>query len=157
MSKLRKLSRKLKLNSVNSAILVHDKRKELAFDLIRTRVATDRQFADDVLHAAGDTLPKDIREIAEKTVMQDDIIKNQEAIKSYVAEKRKQLDGFTTIIDDGESDGHGYTINHTDKLKALQVKTNEGCSVVDVPQEELLKALEVSSANQTERLTQAGL
>jgi len=68
MSKLRKLSRKLKLNYVSSAIQVHDKRRELAFDMIRERVSTDKEFAADVLHAAGDTIPKDIREIAEKTI-----------------------------------------------------------------------------------------
>jgi len=157
MSKLKSLGRKLKLNSVNSAIMVHDKRRELAFNMIRERVATDKEFATDVLHAAGDTIPKDIKEIAEKTVMQDDILKNQEAIKSYVAEKRKQLDGFASIIDDGEPDGHGYVINHADELKALGCKTNEGCSPVDVPKEELLKTLEIASENQAKRLKAGGL
>jgi len=68
MSKLKNLSRKLNINRVSSAISVHDKRKELAFDMIRERAGYDKEFAVDLLTAVGKNLPKDILEIANKTV-----------------------------------------------------------------------------------------
>ena len=121
MSKLKRLNRKLKLDRVNSSIMVHDKRKELALNMVKERAEHDREFAADLIKAVGDNLPTDIREIAEKTV------------------------------------GRGYTIVHSDKLKSLTCKTSEGCACVDVPKEDLLKALEVSSERQTENLKKAGL
>ena len=163
MSKLRKLSRKLKLNYVSSAIQVHDKRRELAFDMIRERVSTDKEFAADVLHAAGDTIPKDIREIAEKTISairtvsltsEEELKCNDDLEKAMLLYTKSGL--ASTIIDDGELDGHGYTINHTDKLKSTGC-SDEGCICVDVPKEELLKTLEASSAHQTEMLKASGL
>ena len=68
MSKLKRLSRKLKLNSVNSAILVHDKRKELAMNMIKERATYDKEFCDDLIKAVGDNLPADIKNIAEQTI-----------------------------------------------------------------------------------------
>ena len=68
MSKLKSLGRKLKPNRVDYAIKVHDKRRELAHNLIRERAAKDKEFAQDIINAVGDGLPSDIREIADKTI-----------------------------------------------------------------------------------------
>ena len=66
MSKLKSLGRKLDPKRVEFAIQVHDKRKQLAHDMIKTRLETDKEFAADIIRAVGDNLPKDIREQAEK-------------------------------------------------------------------------------------------
>lgn len=71
MSTLKRLARKLNPTKVEFAIRVHDKRKELAHDLIRERAKTDTEFAKDIIAAVGENLPKDIHEIASKTISTD--------------------------------------------------------------------------------------
>ncbi len=162
MGNLKSSRRKLDPNRVQFAIQVEQKKLELAKEFVKERVTKDAEFARDVLKAIGDLLPEDIKKLAQETVLNEDVKKNQEAIKGYVSSKRDQLEsaGLTPcIIDDGDATEHGYVL---DKSKGIPdgckpFIDDGGCSTVEVSNAELLKALKVSSERQTERLKAAGL
>lgn len=65
----------------------------------------------------------------------------------------KKLSGYSNIIDDGHADDHGYFIPKQTTLKKMwgNIKVN----FVDVPQQELLDALEKLSIQNKIRLEQA--
>jgi len=150
MGNLNSARRKLNEKSVWIAQEVERKRIEIAKEFVKERAKTDIEFAKDILKYVGEVLPEDIKKIAQEAIQKDDIEKNQEAIKDSVAFKREQLDaaGLSPVV--------------LDKTNAIPdgckpFISDGGCSTVDVPKEDLLKALEIASERQTKRLEEAGL
>jgi len=68
-----------------------------------------------------------------------------------IAKAPNTVAGFSHIIDDGDSNGHGYFLP---KQAAVGLKSvfNSGVGMVDVPVSVLRTALAALSANQKQRL-----
>lgn len=68
MSKLRSMSRKLKLDKVLFAERAQYERIQLARQIVKERCEKEAEFAKDVLKAVGKNLPQEIKEVCEKTI-----------------------------------------------------------------------------------------
>jgi hypothetical protein len=130
MSNSTKARRRLNPNAVNFARQVEQKKTDLAKQFVKDRVEKDAKFAHDVLKVLGDLLPEDIKKLAHQTIAADEshgyVFPSKEDIQ-----KEMDTKGLKPFAPDG------------------------GCSMVDVPKEELLKSLEISSEKQKQRLDEA--
>lgn len=164
MSSLSSSKRKLNAKSVWIAQEVQRKKLEIAKQFVEEKVRTDAEFAKDVLTAVGDNLPPELKKAAEETVARElnkvvNLPKRttEELLKKWNAcETVENIDPKTAVILESQPTP---LIDKTQPLPegAKPYIADGGCSAVDVPKEELLKALEVASERQTEILKEAGL
>ena len=164
MSSLSSSKRKLNAKSVWIAQEVQRKKLEIAKQFVEEKVRTDAEFAKDVLTAVGDNLPPELKKAAEETVARElnkvvNLPKHttKELLKKWNAcETVENIDPKTAVILESQPTP---LIDKTQPLPegAKPYIADGGCSAVDVPKEELLKALEVASERQTEILKEAGL
>ncbi len=68
MGGLRSMKRKLQLDKVQLAEQVQYERVQMARQVVKERCEKDVEFAKDVLKAVGENLPKEIKEVCEKTI-----------------------------------------------------------------------------------------
>lgn len=90
MSKLKSASRKLDRYRVMLAQDTERQRIEVAKKVVKERAEKDLEFAQDVLKAVGDNLPKEIKETCEATVARE--TKAAEEVK-WLKEKAEIEDG----------------------------------------------------------------
>lgn len=98
MSTLGRFRKKLKLDKVWMAEQVAYERVALARQVVKERCEKDAEFAKDVLKAVGESLPQEIKEVAEATIAKDQAKENQakmEEAKRLVEKwsKTRLLDG----------------------------------------------------------------